>query len=128
MSNTSIGRFRLSVHPDHGRCKMILSDDDRTIGMASMTWADYQDICRGMALRVLSSSAKAIQNRLGQELWEAARRAACLESALVEPEEETAKARLLQLGLTPDVVGQIVDALAREIAQGFLDLMPSVSP
>lgn len=113
-------RTRVVVKDDSGRARVSLLDDKgATLGVATMTWPQYQKSFQALMSLVMSQTRRSIAETLASMIWMDAQ-------SVADGSAEFAKKLLADFGWNQEKIDKYSDHLTRELAQKLAELLPRI--
>lgn len=112
-----MSRWKITVREEHGRATLTLLDRSVAVGMATITNADYRDLCRSISGGIMNIMKTSMVDTMQTRLWQDAQRV-CDENV------DAAQRWLLGYGWNTDKIKSFVTELAVKVGHQLLNALP----
>lgn len=113
--------MKLTVRDNEGAARLILIDDrHEIIGIANMSWIEYQMTVRLIARAMLETAKNSIAATLRDRLWADAQRLVPMGDGAAEAAAE----KLLEFGWNQELIDSYASTLAKELTSAMVSKLP----
>lgn len=111
-----MSRWRLTTHDDAGRAKLLLSEEGKPLGFASLSWTSYRQLMSALLGRVTKEIRVAVEQYLHEKIW--------LDAERHFGNSEVAKAKLLEFGWSEAKIREYASEISRLLLDKFASFLP----